>query len=121
MKHELLDNSIKSLILSLKKKGKDEKKDFLVAISDELDTSRRRRNKVNIFKLSILAKRHKDKIFLVPGSVLGYGIVDTPVNVYAYKYSKNAAEKISKAKGNAKTFEDLLSAKLESKDVIIIK
>jgi len=121
MKHGLLDTNVKSLIISLRRKGRAEKKDYLVALSDMLDCSRRKRTKVNVFKLDVFGRRHKDKIFLVPGTVLGYGVLDLPVNVYAFKYSDSAKEKIVKSKGIAKEFSDLLKDKIESKDVMIVK
>jgi len=121
MKHNLLEENMKNMIINLRKKGRDEKKGFLVAISNALDTARRRRAKVNVFKLDIYAKRHKDAIFIVPGTVLGYGIVKNAFTVYAYKYSKSAIDKIKSVKGNVKTFDDLLKDNILGKDIIIMK
>ncbi len=121
MKHKMLDTNIKSIIIALRKKGRAEDKKYLVALSDELDTSRRRRVDINVFKLELLAKRHKDKVFLVPGTILGYGEIKTPVNVYAFKYSESAKLKIENAKGKLGTFEDLLKTNIERKDVMILK
>jgi len=121
MKHNLLDAKIKSMIIALRKKGRTEDKKYLVELSDLLDTGRRRRAKVNVFKLDLLAKRHKDKVFVVPGTILGYGELSLPINVYAFKYSKAAVDKIKLAKGSAKSFDELLKSDVARKDVMILK
>lgn len=121
MKHSLLDIGIKAMIIALRKKGRTDDKKYLIKLSDVLDTSRRKRSAINVFKLNLIAKRHKDKIFLVPGTLLGYGEVEFPINVYAFKYSKVALEKLTAAKSVAKTFENLLTANVSGKDVIILK
>ncbi|PIU22354.1 MAG: hypothetical protein COT14_01750 [Candidatus Diapherotrites archaeon CG08_land_8_20_14_0_20_30_16] len=121
MKHKLLDNVKKELIIELRKKGKLEKKDFLLALSRALDVSSRRLSSVNVYKLDKLAKKNKDKVFLVPGVILAYGYLTSKIKIYAYRYSKNALEKINEVKGEAKTLNDLLKDKVEAKDVMIIK
>lgn len=121
MKHVLLDNIQKKLVIEFKKKGRDEKKDFYIALSEELDTSARNLSAVNVYKLDSLAKKHKEKIFLVPGTVLGFGTLSEKVKVYAYKFSHSAIEKIKALKGETKTFEELLKDKVEAKDIMIVK
>ena len=121
MKHKLLEENMKRTIINLRKKGRETKKNYFIALSNMLDTARRRRAKVNVFKLNILVKRHPEKIFVVPGTVLGYGILDKPIKVYAYKYSTGALDKIKSNKGSAKTLDDLIKENLEGKDIMILR
>jgi large subunit ribosomal protein L18e len=121
MKHNNLDDNIKRVIVELEKKGRKEKKDYLLALANNLDTSKRRRISINIFKLDNLAVKNKDKIFLVAGKVLGFGSINNKLKVYAYSFSENAKKKIESLNGELKSFEALLKDKIEAKDVLIVK
>jgi ribosomal protein L18E len=121
MKHNQLDDVKKNMILDLKKKARESKQDFYLALSRALDTSSRRAISVNIYTLEKFAKKNPSKTFLIAGSLLGFGELESKVNVYAFKASKNALEKIKAKKGTIKDFSELLKAKIESKDVMILK
>ncbi len=121
MKHNLLEDVKKNMILDLKKKGRETKQDFYLALSKALDTSARRDISVNIYALDKFAKKHPEKTFLIAGTLLGFGELNSKVNVYSFKISKNAMDKIKGKKGTAKDFNELLKAKLESKDIMILK
>jgi len=121
MKHKQLDNAKKEIILKLRSAGKKDKKNYLVAVSDAMDVSSRNFASVNVYKLNKLFEKNKDKVFVVPGIVLAYGSINSPVKVYAYKYSLNAIDKIVNAKGIAKDLNDLVSDKIDGKNIIIVK
>ena len=121
MKHILLDNAKKELIIKLKKSAKTEKKNYLTAVADAIDVSSRNFASVNVYSLDKLAEKNKDKIFVVPGKVLAFGSIKNKVNVYAYKFSKEAKEKIAETKGTIKTLEELINDKIDGKNILLVK
>jgi len=121
MKHKLLDNAKKDLIIELERTGKKEKKGYLLAVANAMDVSARLFPSVNVYKLDQLAQKNKDKIIIVPGTVLAFGDIKTKVKVYAYRCSKAAAEKIESAKGEVKSLNDLIKDKVDGKSVILVK
>jgi len=121
MKHKLLDNIKRDIIIKLEKAGKKEKKGFLLGLAKALDVSSRNFASVNVYKLEKLSQKNKDKIFVVPGNVLGFGDLKSQINVYAYRFSDAALEKIKVAKGTAKNLYELINDKVEGKDVVIVK
>ncbi len=121
MKHVLLDNAKKELMIKLKKAAKTEKKNYLAAVADAMDVSVKNFTSVNVYKLNKLVEKNKDKIFIVPGVVLAFGKIEKKVNVYAYRFSKEAIVKIHDAKGSAKTLDELIKDKVDGKNVIFVK
>jgi large subunit ribosomal protein L18e len=121
MKHKLLDNAKKDLIIELERAGKKDKKGYLLAVAGALDVSSRLFPSINVYKLDQLAQKNKDKVIIVPGTVLAFGTINTKVKVYAYKFSKASVEKIESAKGEVKSLTELIKDKVEGKNVIIVK
>lgn len=121
MKHVLLDNAKKELMIRLKKAAKTEKKNYLAAIADAMDVSSRLFASVNVYSLDKLAEKNKEKVFVVPGKVLAFGNIKNKVNVYAYSFSKEAKAKITEAKGSLKTLDDLIKDKVDGKNIILVK
>lgn len=121
MKRGLLDNVKKDIIIELDMAGKTEKKGYLRAVAKAIDVSSRNFVSTNVYKLEKLAGKNKDKVFIVPGIVLGFGDLKSPVKVYAYKYSDAALKKIEVAKGTAKDLNDLIKDKVEGKNIIFVK
>ncbi len=121
MKHIQLDDLKRKYIIGLKKKSIADKQDFYLALSKAMDVSSRNFPAINVYRLNKIAKKNPNKIYLIPGNLLGYGDITSAVKVYAYKVSKNAEEKIKAVKGSVKDFDELLKSKLESKDIMIVK
>jgi len=68
-----------------------------LSVARELSRPNRKTRKVNVGKIS---KNIKDKdTIVVPGKVLGTGIIDKSVKVAAFGFSSKAIEKITAAKG----------------------
>lgn len=84
----------------LKRASRKAKAPIWLAAAEDLLRSRSRQREVNIGKISRLTK--KGDAVLVPGKVLGGGLLSHPVVVGAYSFSQTAATKIQKARG--KTF-----------------
>ena len=77
-----------------------------------LERPRRRRSSINIGDIEKL-----DQNKIAATEVLGTGQITKPVNIYAWRFSKSAKEKIEKAGGKALSLDDLLRNK---DDVFVI-
>ena len=97
---------LKKLIENLNNKAFDTKSDFLKDIAEKLNKPKRQRVEVNIAHI----ERHTDEgeTVIVPGIVLGYGELSKPVTISAWKFSKQAMQKIQKIKGKTLTIEELV-------------
>ena len=109
---------LRRLIEKLYEKGYREKIPFLIKIADELSRQRRRRVIVNVGKLNRLCK--ENECVVVPGKVLGDGVIEKPIKVAAWKFSKSAKEKIEKAGGKTLSIEELVSENPKGSNVRII-
>ncbi|HIQ49870.1 MAG TPA: 50S ribosomal protein L18e [Nanoarchaeota archaeon] len=109
---------LRKLIEDLRTRGYKEKIPFLIKIADELSRQRRRRVEVNVGKINRLCK--ENETIIVPGKVLGYGILTKPVTVAAWKFSKQAMEKIKSAGGKTLTIEELVAKNPKGSGVRII-
>ncbi len=72
-------------------------------VAEELTSSTRRAPEVNISSIA----RFSPGTVLVPGNVLGYGELTKAVTVAAFRFSKSAKDKITKAGGRAITINEL--------------
>ncbi len=109
---------LRKLIEDLRTRGYKEKIPFLLKIAEELSRQRRRRVEVNIAKLERLCKERETVV--VPGKLLGYGKLSKPLTVAAWKFSKQALEKIDAAGGKAISIEELVSENPRGSNVRII-
>jgi len=73
---------------------------------EALRGSRRRMAAVNVGKLDRLAE--EDSLILVPGKVLGTGVVTKRLKVGAFSFSTEAARKINEAGGEALKLEEFV-------------
>ena len=108
------------LIISLEKFGKKNKQDVWLAIAEKLQKSRRQKVAVNLGKIDIFAKKHQDKIFVVPGKVLSDGLLTTKAKIAGMQFSKVAKEKISAAKGQSMQLQELMDAKPKASEIMIV-
>ena len=91
--------------------GKEEKiwKDLALRLSKPGKTV------VNVARIGRYAKKGENLI--VPGKVLGYGNIGTPVFVGALSFSKEAEEKIKKAGGSCTRIEEVVKENPKGKKV----
>jgi Ribosomal protein L18E len=109
---------LRKLINLLKKEGKKNNSKFWLYVAELLGRSTRKRVEVNLSKLD---KYTKDgDTVIVPGKLLGYGIISKKITVAAWKYSLNAKEKLEKSGIKALTIEDLLKANPKDSNIKII-
>ncbi len=110
------DNQIlASLIESLNKEAKPVWK----KVASELSRPRRNRVEVNLSKLEQYAD--EGTTLVVPGKVLGSGVVSKKVNVAAFAFSGRAKELIGAAGGKAMSIESLHKSNPEGRGVMILK
>ena len=87
-------------------------------LAEELEKSRKRRREVNISKIQ---RYTKDGDFvIVPGKVLGSGILKNKITIAAFSFSKEAVKKIKSANGEIIGFEELIKKNPKGTGVKII-
>lgn len=109
------------LISRLEKESGATKQAIFRAVARQLSAPRRIQPKVNLMKLSGLAKRFSKAVFVVPGKVLGTGDAEGALVVAAYSFSEGAVKKIRAAKGTAMTLNQWLDSKGAVKNAMIVK
>lgn len=87
-------------------------------VAEKLSTRRRARVVVNVGKINKLTK--ENDYVVVPGKVLGFGILDHPVNVAAYSFSSSARLKIEQAKGKCLSFDEIISINPKGSNIKVI-
>jgi len=97
---------LKQLIEDLRRKSIELQSNFLRDIAEKLNKPRRRRIEVNLAHIN----RHTEKgdTVIVPGVVLGYGELTKPITISAWRFSKQAKEKIENAGGKAISIRELV-------------
>ena len=97
------DPNLRELIQKLKKR-KDLKK-----LASALAKPRRKKENINLFEIDRISEGSKDVV--VTGKVLGVGDLKSSKNIYAWRFSKSAKDKIVASGGKCYNLEDLLSKK----------
>lgn len=101
------------VIRDLKKASKESGVGVFKAVAAKLAGSASQRSEVNLRKIEKFAK-DGEKI-IVPGKVLGEGMISKKVTVVAVKASESAKEKIEKAGGKFVEIRDYLAGKVDPK------
>jgi large subunit ribosomal protein L18e len=106
------------LIRFLKRQGKENNAEIWRATAEILAKPRRKRVAVNLSRLN----RHtqKNDVVVVPGKVLGTGLISHPITVAAFTFSEKAKEKIMAARGKCLSIIDLIKKNPKGANVKII-
>ena len=96
------------LIKALKAKARENSSGLWESVASELSRVRKNRRQVNVHKISQYTA--EGDIVVVPGKVLGDGVLDHKVDVAAFRFTTGALEKIQKAGGKAMTITQLLES-----------
>ena len=107
------------LIRFLKKKGREKNAAVWRDVAEHLASARRRRVAVNLSRIN----RHTQKsdVVVVPGKVLGAGVLDHSVTVAAFSVSGKAKEKLAAAKAKYLSIPELVEKNPEGVKVKIIR
>ena len=87
-------------------------------IAKDLEKPRRIRRIVNLSRINRYA--NEGETIIVPGKVLGDGIIEKKVEVAAFNFSQSAIEKIKSAGGSVSTIRELLDKNPEAKGVRLL-
>lgn len=109
---------LNDVIYTLRQAYKKSNSHIWLAAIEYLSKPRSRRPVVNVGKISRLTK--EDDLVLVPGKILGSGIISHRITVGAYSFSEKAFWKIQKAGGKAMLLKEFIEKFPEGKGVILI-
>lgn len=102
----------------LKKKANETGAAIWRDVASFLAKPKHRRTAVNLGRINRYTKS-QDRV-IVPGKILGAGVMEHPVDVAAFSFSKLAKEKILKAKGKCYTINEFVEKNLDGSKVKII-
>jgi large subunit ribosomal protein L18e len=103
---EKTNPKITQLIKNLKEKSYQEEAAIWKKLALKLEKSTRRQAEVNLSQINRHTK--PDELILVPGKVLGSGVLDHKVQIAALNFSKTAEEKIGNAGGECLEINQLM-------------
>jgi large subunit ribosomal protein L18e len=110
---------LSKLIFDLKAQSREQNVGLWKDIAERIEGPNRHYAAVNLSKINRYTK--ENEIILVPGKVLGSGILDHPVTVAALNFSAAAEQLILGADGKCVTIEQLMKMNPAGKGVRIIK
>ncbi len=108
----------RKIIRELKRIANQNKAAIWDRVADELEKPRRRRRAVNISRINRYTS--EGDIVVVPGKVLGAGVLDHSVTVAALGFTKTALDKISSVGGKAISIIELARSNPKGSNVKII-
>ncbi len=106
------------LIEDLKKKSVEQKVNIWNKVATDLQRPTRKRRLVNLSKINSYSK--ENETILVPGKVLGSGILDHKVTISAYQFSDGAKEKLQKVGAKIIPLNELIKESPKGKGIRII-
>lgn len=95
------------------------KKPFWRKVASELSRPSRMKVEVNLSKIDVYGA--EDGTVLVPGKVLGAGMLSKKMTIAAFSFSESAKKLISSAGGKAVSIESLHKSNPEGRDVRLVK
>ena len=107
-----------ALISDLKKKAIESKESIWKRIACDLEKSTRLRRVVNLSRIDRVTK--KDELIIVPGKVLGSGMLNHPVTIAAWSFSDSALDKMKETNAKAMSIQDIMKESAKGKRIRII-
>ncbi len=108
----------RELIQDLRRESSQQKVGLWKRIANDIEKPSRQRRVVNISRLARHTKANE--IVIVPGKVLGSGILNHGLTVAALEFSEKAKKIIEQSKGKAITISELLKQKVKTSEIRII-
>ncbi len=108
-----------TLIARLKETARTQDACIWGDIAMKLEAPSRNYAEVNVGKINRYAT--EGETILVPGKVLGTGVLNQPVQIAALNFSKSAEGKIRNAQGACMTIEELLSTNPKGSGIRILR
>jgi large subunit ribosomal protein L18e len=110
---------LRSLIADLKSVSREAGADVWQDIADRLEKPRRTHAEVNLGQIERYAQT--DETVVVPGKVLGSGVLQKDVTVAAVDFSSTAETKIEQADGDVLHLEQALEQNPDGENVRVIR
>ena len=107
-----------SLIAELKTVSRDSGANVWADVADRLEKPRRTHAEVNLGRIERYAR--EDETVVVPGKVLGSGVLETDVTIAAVDFSSTAETKIEEV-GNAVALEQAIDENPEGSNVRVVR
>jgi large subunit ribosomal protein L18e len=107
------------LIALLKDTSRENSVNVWRDVAIRFEAPRKRYAEVNLSKINRYAA--DGETIIVPGKVLGSGMLEAPVKIAALQFSAAAEDKIRDANGECMTIEELLSANPKGSRVRILR
>ena len=108
-----------SLISLLKTTSRENEVNIWRDIADRLEAPSKNYAEVNLSKINRYAAN--GETIIVPGKVLGSGMLEMSVRIAALNFSESASEKIREAEGECMSIEQLISANPKGSKVRILR
>lgn len=118
MKRKPTNPELLKLMILLRKTSNEYNAKIWKAIARQLLKPRRKRREVNISKIARYT--NPNDTVVVPGKVLGSGVLNHKVTVAAFAFSAKAREKINGAGGKCITIEELIQMNPKGSGVKIL-
>lgn len=112
------NTQLQQTIEELKESSKKNKAPIWARVAKDLSKPTRSRRTVNLTKIEKYTKDGES--IIVPGKVLGTGIIAKKATVVAYQFSETAAKKIAAAGGSIKTISEELKKNTKGSKLRII-
>ena len=112
------NKNLKNLIEELKKLSIDKNSLFWKRVALDLEKPTRQKRVVNLSRINNFTK--ENDIIIVPGKVLGSGLLNHKLIIAAYNFSDGALEKIQKANAKAISINELMKDNINGKGIKII-
>jgi len=109
---------LQNLIADLKSVSRDSGANVWLDVADRLEKPRRTHAEVNLGRIERYAQ--EDETVVVPGKVLGSGVLETNVTVAAVDFSGTARTKIDQS-GEAVSLEQFIEQNPEGSNVRVIR
>ncbi|MFB6353399.1 MAG: 50S ribosomal protein L18e [Halobacteriales archaeon] len=107
------------LVADLKAVARETGADVWMAVASRLEKPRRTHAEVNLGRIDRYAR--DGETVVVPGKVLGSGVVRAGYTVAAVDFSSSAAEKIRRADGEAISLEEAIERNPDGTDVRVVR
>ena len=109
---------LRGLIIDLEIAARKNQAPIWKRVAELLSRSTRKRIEVNVGKLNKLL--NEGDVAVVPGKVLGGGVINKKITVAAWRFTPAAKQKIEAAGGKAISIYDLLRENPKGSKVVII-
>ena len=109
---------VQTLVAELRRISSVEKTPLWSLVAEDLEAARRNKCVVNLSSINRVAK--ENETVLVPGKVLGSGILNSKMTIAALGFSKSAHDRITQAHGKCLTISDLLKENPKGSNVKVL-